>query len=50
LVADLVSAIWIYRDAVKRGARAKLWGILGFIFPIVTFIIWLIVRPKPKTA
>ena len=46
LVIAVVVAVWIYRDAQARGANAPVWAIFGFLFSLITLIVWLIVRPK----
>jgi hypothetical protein len=48
----LLIAIWVYRDAEKRGSSGVLWLLLVLITGIIGLIIWLVVRPpiggKPK--
>jgi len=39
-------AVWIYRDATKRGAPGALWALLWIILGILGLIIYLVVRPK----
>ncbi len=43
LVAILL-AVWVYRDAEKRGESGILWLIIVLITGIIGLIIWLIVR------
>lgn len=43
LVAILL-AVWVYRDAEKRGESGVLWLIIVLITGIIGLIIWLIVR------
>ena len=38
-------AIWVYKDAEKRGSSGALWLILVILLGIIGIIIWLIVRP-----
>jgi protein-S-isoprenylcysteine O-methyltransferase Ste14 len=38
--------VFLYRDAEARGQSGVLWAILGFLFPLLALIIWLIIRPK----
>lgn len=38
-------AIWVYKDAEKRGKNGALWLIVVLISGIIGLIIWLIVRP-----
>jgi len=44
-VIFLVVAIWVYRDAEKRGKSGALWLIIVIILGLIGIIIWLIVRP-----
>ena len=39
-------AIWVYKDAEKRGKSGALWLIIVFLTGIIGLIIWFIVRPK----
>jgi len=43
IVAILI-AVWVYRDAEKRGESGVLWLIIVLITGIIGLIIWLIVR------
>lgn len=44
-IIGLLIAIWVYKDAEKRGKSGALWLIIvWFTFPI-GLIIWLVVRP-----
>jgi len=48
-VIAILIAIWLYRDAERRGQSGVLWLIVAFIAGIFGLIIWLIVRPPlPK--
>ena len=38
-------AIWVYKDAEKRGKSGALWLIIVILLNIIGIIIWLIVRP-----
>ena len=53
IIAILI-AIWVYRDAERRGSSGALWLIIVLITGIIGIIIWLIVRPpiggKPASA
>lgn len=44
-VIFLLVAIWVYRDAEKRGKSGALWLIIVIILGLIGIIIWLIVRP-----
>ena len=41
----ILIAIWVYRDAEKRGSSGALWLIIVILLGIIGIIIWLIVRP-----
>jgi len=41
----IVLAIWVYKDAQKRGSSGALWLIIVLITGIIGLIIWLVVRP-----
>lgn len=38
-------AIWVYKDAEKRGSSGALWLIIVILLGIIGIIIWLIIRP-----
>ena len=48
----ILIAIWVYRDAEKRGSSGVLWLLIVLLTQIIGLIIWLVVRPpiggKPK--
>ncbi len=44
-VIFLLIALWVYRDAEKRGKSGALWLIIVIILGLIGIIIWLIVRP-----
>jgi len=44
LIINILIAIYMYKDANKRGESGVLWGIIGFFLSIIGLIIWLIVR------
>ncbi len=46
----LLVAIWVYKDAEKRGASGVLWLIVVILLGIIGLIIYLIVRPKAPAA
>ena len=48
-IIGILIAVWMYKDAKKRGENAVLWLIVGLLLPIIGLIIWLIVRPKTQT-
>lgn len=41
----IVLAIWVYKDAEKRGKSGALWLIIVIITGIIGLIIWLVIRP-----
>jgi len=43
IIAILI-AVWVYRDAEKRGESGALWLIIVLITGIIGLIIWLIIR------
>ena len=45
LIIAILIAIWVYRDAEKRGSSGVLWLIIVIIAGIIGLIIWLVVRP-----
>lgn len=45
-IIGIAIAVWVYRDAEKRGESGALWLIINILAPIVGLIIWLIVRPE----
>jgi TctA family transporter len=44
LVIAILIAVWVYRDAEKRGESGALWLIIVLITGIIGLIIWLIIR------
>ena len=44
-VISILVAIWVYKDAEKRGSSGALWLIVVIILGIIGIIIWLVVRP-----
>jgi len=45
LIIGIVLAIWVYKDAEKRGSSGALWLIIVLFLGIIGLIIWLVVRP-----
>jgi hypothetical protein len=45
LIIFIVLAIWVYKDAERRGSSGILWLIIVFFTGIIGLIIWLVVRP-----
>jgi predicted cobalt transporter CbtA len=46
----IVVAVLCYRIAEGKGRSGVLWGIFGFIFPIIALIIILVLRSKSMAA
>ncbi len=45
-IVSLLIAIWVYKDAEKRGKSGALWLIIVLLSGIIGLIIWFVVRPK----
>lgn len=45
LIIGIVLAIWVYKDAQKRGSSGALWLIIVILTGIIGLIIWFVVRP-----
>jgi len=41
----ILVAIWVYKDAEKRGSSGVLWLILVILLGLIGIIIWLVIRP-----
>jgi hypothetical protein len=50
LVISIIIAIFMYKDAEKRGKSGILWGIIGFCCGCIGLILWLIIRPPIQQA
>jgi thiol:disulfide interchange protein len=48
-VVALLIAVWLYKDAEKRGQSGVLWLIIALIAGIFGLIVWLLVRPPIQT-
>ncbi len=46
IIIAILIAIWVYRDAEKRGSSGALWLIIVIFTGIIGLIIWLVVRPS----
>jgi len=44
-VIAILIALWVYKDAEKRGKSGVLWLLVVLVGGIIGIIIWLIVRP-----
>ena len=44
-IIGILLAIWVYKDAEKRGSSGALWLIIVILTSFVGLIIWLVVRP-----
>jgi uncharacterized membrane protein len=45
IVIGIILAIWVYKDAEKRGSSGPLWLIIVLLTGIIGLIIWLVIRP-----
>ena len=45
-IIGILIAIWVYKDAEKRGSSGILWLIIVLITGIIGLIIWLVIRPQ----
>jgi heme/copper-type cytochrome/quinol oxidase subunit 2 len=50
LVVWIIIAVWVYRDAKRRGAPEVLWLIIALLTGLIGLIIYLVVRPKEIVA
>ncbi len=50
LVLFMYLAQYIYKDAVKRNLSAELWLLIIFIVPVISWIVYFIVRNVKTTA
>ena len=46
----ILVAIWVYKDAEKRGASGVLWLLVVLLLGIIGLIVYLVVRPKGPGA
>ena len=44
-IIDILIAVYMYKDAEKRGKSGVVWLLIGLIFGLLGLIIWLIIRP-----
>jgi uncharacterized membrane protein YhaH (DUF805 family) len=44
-IIQIIIAVYMYKDAEKRGKSGVLWLIIGLLFGLIGLIVWLIVRP-----
>jgi hypothetical protein len=44
-VVGIIIAIWVYKDAEKRGTSGVLWLIIVLFTGIIGLIVWLVIRP-----
>lgn len=45
IIISILIAIWVYKDAEKRGSSGALWLIIVILTGIIGLIIWLVIRP-----
>jgi hypothetical protein len=48
LAITIYLAVWIYRDAERRGAEPAIWLLIFLVANIQGLIIWLLVRPDEE--
>jgi len=41
----IILAVWVYKDAEKRGKSGALWLIIVIITGIIGLIVWFVIRP-----
>lgn len=44
-IAWLLVAVWVYKDAKKRGENGALWAIIIIVGGLIGIILWLVFRP-----
>lgn len=50
LAISIIIAIWIYKDATRRGnPQAAIWALLGFFFGVIGLVVYLVVRKNQMT-
>ena len=50
LVVWILVAIWVYKDANKRGKNGVLWLIIVILLGLIGLIIWLVVRGEKQAS
>jgi len=45
LIAWILVAIWVYKDAGKRGENQVLWLLVVLLAGLIGLIIWFVIRP-----
>ena len=48
LAISIVCAVWCARTALDKGYSPGLWGVLGFLFPLVAVIVLALMRPSGR--
>ena len=48
LVIPLAVGLVCYKQAERKGRSAWLWGIVGFLLPLIGLIAVLLLRPMPE--
>ncbi|UCE73931.1 MAG: hypothetical protein JSV56_13070 [Methanomassiliicoccales archaeon] len=48
LIIWILIAVWVYKDAEKRGKSGILWLLVVIILGLIGLIIWLVVRPPEQ--
>ena len=47
LVLFIFFAQYVYKDAVKRNLNAEMWLLIVFLVPVISWIVYFIVRNTP---
>ncbi len=45
IIISILIAVFMYKDAEKRGKSGIVWAIIGFFCTCIGLVIWLLVRP-----
>ncbi len=48
LTISIVCAVWCSKKAVEKGFNPGLWGVLGFLFPLIAVIAITLMRPSGR--
>ena len=49
-VISAVCAFWCARRAIDKGYSPAVWGVLGFVIPIIAVIMMVILPPTDRAA
>jgi uncharacterized membrane protein YhaH (DUF805 family) len=48
LIVSVIFAVICYRMAIDRGRNGTLWAVLGFVFPLISLIVLLLLGRKEQ--